>query len=137
METNSYIITITAVFFGLLLAGVGLYMIRKTRHIKRKGIKTLATVIKIKELQSRDGVTYKQVVEFKNMKGETVIEELDFSSSIKPKKTPPFTTPIFYLNEKNKTKIILANHQIESVLGYTFLLLGMIILCVVMFIQLS
>ena len=57
--------------------------------------------------------------------------------SIKPKKTPPFTTLIFYLNEKNKTKIILANHQIESVLGYTFLLLGMIILCVVMFIQLS
>ena len=63
--------------------------------------------------------------------------QFDFSSSIKPKKTLPFTTPIFYLNEKNKTKIILANHQIESVLGYTFLLLGMIILCVVMFIQLS
>ncbi|MCH2218029.1 MAG: hypothetical protein MK076_08155 [Flavobacteriales bacterium] len=113
-------------------------MIRKTRHIKRKGIKTLATVIKIKELHSRDdGVTYKQVLEFKNVNGETVVEELDFASSIKPKKTPPFTTPIFYLNEKNKTKIILANHQIESVLGYTFLLLGMIILCVVMFIKLS
>ena len=94
METNSYIITITAVFFGLLLAGVGLCMIRKTRHIKRKGIKTLATVIKI-ELQSRDGVTYKQVVEFKNVKGETVVKELDFSSSIKPKKHRPSLLQFF------------------------------------------
>ncbi len=137
METNIYIITITAVFFGLLLTGVGLYVMCQIRHIKRKGIKTLTTVIKIRELHSQDGITYKQAVEFKNVKRETVVEELDFSSSIKPKKTPPFTTPIFYLNAKNKTKIILVNHQIKSVLAYTFLLLGIIILCAVMFIQLS
>ena len=95
MEINSYIITITAVFFGLLLAGVGLYMIRKTRHIKRKGIKTLATVIKIKELQSRDGVTYKQVVEFKNVKGETVVEELDFFLLLNLKKHRPSLLQFF------------------------------------------
>ena len=86
--------------FGFTFLGVGYYIIYLDRKIKAKGRKTLATVIELKEVRSQDAITYKPVFEFRNNKGETIIQELDYSSSWKPKKIPPYQTPIYYLEEK-------------------------------------
>lgn len=133
---EDYMLIIFEALFGLLLATVGFYMLYKDRKIKQNGTKTLATVIELKELKSKDGVSYKQVVEFQNSKGEKIVQELDFSSSIKPKEDVPFKTPIYYQTKNNKTQIVLANNNIKSIVSYSFLAIGIIILCIIVYGQL-
>ena len=133
---EDYMLVVFEASFGLLLAVIGFYMLYKDRRIKQNGTKTLATVIELKELKSRDGVSYKQVVEFQNSKGEKIVQELDFSSSIKPKEEVPFKTPIYYQIKNGKTKIVLANNNIKLIVSYGFLAIGIVILCIIVYNQL-
>lgn len=127
---ENYIAGIIDVSAGLIFLLAGLYMIRRNKRIKSEGIKTQATVIKLKENITNEGKTYTQVLEFKNRLGETIVQELNYSSSIKPKQKIPFKLPIYYLKRDNKYQLLLANNKFVSIFSYSFVFVGSILLMV-------
>lgn len=133
---GEYFEIIASSLFGFAFLGVGIYIIYLDRKIKAKGRKALATVIEIKEVKSQDAVAYKPVFEFHNHRGETIVQELDYSSSLKPKKTPPYQTAIYYLQEKGETKIVLADNRLKLIIAYCMVVVGIVALSILVYRQL-
>jgi hypothetical protein len=121
---ESYIAPIILGVVGSSFFYVGIYILYLDRKIRRKGRKTLATVIDIDEVKSHNGDTYQLILKFLGKHGEEVIQPLGFSSSVKPKKAPPYRIPIYYLEENDTYKLVLANNQLKIVVGVCIFLAG-------------
>lgn len=119
-----YIASFIIISLGITFSVTGVYLIRRDKKIKSQGRKTEATVIDLKENTTTDGTTYTQIIEFKNRKGNVIVQELGYSSSIKPKQRIPFKIPIYYLEKGDKYQILLANNNLFLALWYAFTIIG-------------
>lgn len=112
---------ITSLGVGITFLGTGLYMMFNDRKIKQQGRKTLATVIDVNEISTNDGVTYEKVIEFQGSQGERVVQTLDYSTSIKPKRVLPYKIPIYYLQQNHRYKIVLAKNTVKEIMRRVFI----------------
>lgn len=102
-------------------------MFLSDNKIKKEGKKVLATVIEVKEIATTDGTSYKPLVEFKNHRGETIIQELDYSTGFKPKQEVPYKKEIYYLEINNKIKIVPSNNKLKNAISIGFIIVGLAI----------
>ena len=123
---ESYI-PLFGICFGVLFAVVGFYILKGDRKIRSEGIKTLGTVVDVKEVYSSDGTSYRLTIEFTNRNGELIQQDLDYTTGFKPKKPIPYKTTIFYLQEKGKMKIALENSKVLLWMGIGFIAIGIMI----------
>ncbi len=119
-----YITSFIIISVGLTFSLAGIYFIFIDKKIKSEGRKTEATVIDLKQNTTTDGTTYTQIIEFRNRKGNVIVQELGHSSSIKPKKRIPFKIPIYYLKRGDSYQILLANNGLFLALWYAFTIIG-------------
>lgn len=122
---EAYIPIIITFLIGVFFPIVGTIMFLTDDIIKKEGKKVVATVIEIKEKVTAGGIEYKLVLEFNNHKGETIVQELNNSSSFKPKQEVPFRKKIYYLEINNKTKIIPNNTTLKNAISFGILIIGL------------
>jgi len=124
---ESYI-PIIGICFGAIFAVAGFVIFKKDRKIRAEGTKTLGTVVDVQEEYSSDGTSYRLTVEFKDRNGKLIRQALDYTTGFKPKQSIPYKTPIYYLQDKNQTKIALANSKAMLFMGIAFLVIGIMIM---------
>lgn len=116
---------------GIIFSVVGWFIIKSDRKIRTQGVKTLGAVVDVQEVYSSEGTSYRLTVEFTDRNGTVIRQDLDHTTGFKPKKAIPYETPIFYLQEKGKTKIALGNSKAMFLMGLLFLSIGIGLMAVI------
>lgn len=95
------------------------------KKVRNQGRKTRATIVEILQEQTRDGKTYRLVLEFNNSEGAKVRQKLNTSSGLKPKKELPYPVDIYYLKENEKYHIIMDKDKLTPLLSIIFITVGL------------
>lgn len=132
MDTST-IATIIFLLTGISFLIFGSLLYRNFKKIKDEGKKTRAKVVDLIEEKTNNGKTYRQIVEFTTTRGKSVTQQLDYSSSFKPKQQIPFPMDIFYLEENGKIKIMPANSKLPFIMSFIFIAIGIICIGVLVF----
>ena len=135
---------ILPILLGFFVIYKSIMAIDKIDIVKKKGIKTRAKVIKIREekikndfgdedtggyLINHSEVNYFFTVTFNDKNGRIIEKELEFPTTKNPNRNPPFDRDIIYLINENKSiDIILENNKGRGFTLYFILLIGFIFL---------
>lgn len=127
MELSLLVIFI-CLLIGVVFTLVGIRMISKHRKTINRGLKTRATVIDILEEKTSDGITYRPVLKFRDKNGLERELALGWSTGFKPKKKPPYEQTVYYLKQKDKEHLVLANNKLIPIVSYSLMVLGVVFL---------
>tara|TARA_R110002073_G_scaffold15953_2_gene62083 strand:+ start:14053 stop:14511 length:459 start_codon:yes stop_codon:yes gene_type:complete len=127
---------ITLSIFGFILFGIGLFTLDRDFRAKKYGKRTKGTVIDIEEEIAKDddgdSTIYHLLIQFRDNRGNDVTKRLDFASSIRPNKAPPYKITIFYLKEGDDYLVVLAKNTVKMIFAYSILVIGLLLLIFVL-----